>query len=237
MDGRTDAGGAAPRNQCALSRCVEQGQVKPASEAAAATAASEGTMRKNEQRNGGGRKGDDVIAGGTVGHESSGSHDRGRRRKSSKAELFMKRLEGNRGPQNRRESIALFKRVLNDCPTANNSAQFRDENCGDYAHPESNGKTDSKNNVSPSSSGDVLVDSSKQAAIATEQAQKAAAVRALFAQREKSYQNLARLMGVESGSYMLGPEADHVKTSFGRRGHQYRSSSVGVVRVSSERVV
>lgn len=211
--------------------------MKLAAAAAPATAASEGTMRRKEGRHDGRREGKGVGSGGTVGHKSGGCDGRRQRRKSSKAELFMSRLEGNRGPQNRRESIALFKRVLGDCPTANNSAQFRDDICGDGTHLENSGNKNSKNKISPSSSQDISVDLSKQSTRATAQAQKAAAVRALFAQREKSYQNLARLMSVESGSYMLGPEADHVKTSFGRQGCQHRPSPVGVVRVSSKKVV
>lgn len=122
--------------------------------------------------------------------------DRGRRR-ASEAEMFLSRLEGNRGPRNRRESIALFKRVLNNCPTTNNSAQLRDD-CIGYTSRRPLDET-AKNSRAPVSGGD------------------AAAVREVFAEREESQNNLAKLMSVAEVSYMLSPKADGVRILLGRK--------------------
>lgn len=138
-------------------------------------------------------------------HENQEGEGTGRGRgMGSKAELFMSRLEGNRGPQNRLENVAMFRRILNVCPAVNNSANLRDD-CGGVAVVTDQNRVHSSDLVE--ASGGV-----KRATV-----QKAEAIRDVLAERAESHAALVRLMSVTSGSYMLSPEADGVKIRLGRK--------------------
>lgn len=132
---------------------------------------------------------------------------RGGCRRASAVEVFNSRLEGERGPRNRRESIAAFKKMLAGCPT-NNSAQFADESSTAGARRTTSG------------AGEAKVAKAKSAAL-----------RKAIARREEAQSVVSRLMGREEGSYMLSREADGSKVFLGRK--QEPKPSVGVVRVSA----
>ncbi len=139
---------------------------------------------------------------------------RGRRRRASAVEVFMSRLEGERGPQNRRESIAAFRKLLKGCPT-NNSVRFAD----DAAVA---GASRARGIAGAANPNEAKGDDS--------------ALRKVLARREAAHSAVAGIMGKE-GSYMLGRDADASKIFLGRKQHQHqhqgKPSSVGVVRVSS----
>lgn len=120
----------------------------------------------------------------------------------------MSRLEGERGPRNRRESIAAFKKMLVGCPT-NNSVQFAD--------------------------GDTSVRASRSNSGGPGEAKLAdvngATLRKVLARRAEAQSVVSRLMGREEGSYMLSREGEASKILLGRK--QEPKSSVGVVRVSA----
>lgn len=120
----------------------------------------------------------------------------------------MSRLEGERGPRNRRESIAAFKKMLVGCPT-NNSVQFAD---ADTTAGASRGN----------SSG------AREAKMAEVDG---AALRKVLARRAEAQSVVSGLMGREEGSYMLSRERDASKIFLGRKPEP--KSSVGVVRVSA----
>lgn len=134
-----------------------------------------------------------------------------RRRRASAVEVFMSRLEGERGPKNRRESIAAFKKMLKGC-TTNNSVRFADDAAG----------------VSTSRSSNI-------AAAATTKEAKGAALRKVLARRKEAHRVVSGLMGTEKGSYMLNRERDVSKVCLGRR-KEAKSPAVGVVRVSAIKV-
>lgn len=115
----------------------------------------------------------------------------------------MSRLEGERGPRNRRESIKAFKKMLDGCPT-NNSVQFEDDVV-------------------------TTAEASRTKSGAWEATD--AALSKVRARRDEAHSVVARLMGREDGSYMLRREDDTAKIFLGRK--QAPKSSVGVVRVSA----
>lgn len=119
----------------------------------------------------------------------------------------MSRLEGERGPRNRRESIAAFQKMLAGCPT-NNSVQFADDAC-------SAGARSTKSGAGEAKTAEV----------------KSATLRKVLARREEAQSVVSTLMGREEGSYMLSRKADASKIFLGRQ--QEPKSSVGVVRVSA----
>lgn len=119
----------------------------------------------------------------------------------------MSRLEGERGPRNRRESIAVFQKMLVDCPV-NNSVRFEDEVIAMGASKTRSGAGDAKT---------------------TEV--KDGALRKVLARRKEAQSIVSRLMGKQEGSYMLGRERDTSKIFLGRK--QEPKSSVGRVRVSN----
>lgn len=148
------------------------------------------------------------LHGGATTRDSWREEDaRGGRRRVSAVEVFNSRLEGERGPRNRRESIAAFKKMLMSCPT-NNSVQFADD-----------GKTAGASRTT-TGAGEVKTAKAKDAAL-----------RKVLARREEARSVVSRLMGREEGSYMLSRDADGSKILLGRR--QEPKSSVGVVRVSA----
>lgn len=125
----------------------------------------------------------------------------------------MSRLEGERGPRNRGESIAAFRRMLGGCAT-NNSARLADDAAGATTSRDS---------------------SSDGAANAKEEA-KGAALRKALARRRQAHKVVSELMGTEKGSYMLNRERDISKVFLGRRQEAKVPPSVGVVRVSAMKV-
>lgn len=133
-----------------------------------------------------------------------------RRRRPSSVEVFMSRLEGNRGVKNRRESIEAFKRLLQDCPT-NNSAQFRDD-----AALEPNSGIDSSDGGEPARA-------------------KASALQSVLNRRQEAHKAVAEVMSPGRGSYMLGRVADESKILLGRR-KPGRTPKVGVVRVAASQM-
>lgn len=133
----------------------------------------------------------------------------------------MSRLEGERGPRNRRESVAAFTRLLRDCHT-NNSAQLRD---------------DATAVASVTGGGDGLVGNravtaeSPAAAAATSQAtENSSALRRVLVRRDAAEKMVARLMGATEGSYMLSPDLDMSKIRLGREKPK-RTPPCGAVRV------
>lgn len=132
-----------------------------------------------------------------------------RRRRASTVEVFMSRLEGERGPRNRRESIDAFRKMLGGC-TTNNSSQFADENAG----------------AATSTNADTGI-----AGAVNTKAAKGAALRKVLARRKEAQSVVSGIMGTEEGSYMLNRERDASKVFLGRR-QEAKSPLVGVVRVS-----
>jgi len=124
----------------------------------------------------------------------------------------MSRLEGERGPQNRRESIAAFRKLLKGCPT-NNSVQFADDAVVA-------GASRAKGTAGVANRNEAKGDS---------------ALRRVLARRQAAHSTVAGMMGKE-GSYMLGRDADASKIFLGRKQDQGKPSSVGVVRVSSAKM-
>ena len=100
----------------------------------------------------------------------------------------MSRLGGERGPQNRREYIAAFKRKLQDCRTSN-SARLQDD--------------------------DALVNHGDGEAGATLGAKHVGLSRVL-ARRKEAHAVVSDLMSSARGSYMLTPKADECRTLLGR---------------------
>lgn len=133
---------------------------------------------------------------------------RGRRRASA-VEVFMSHLEGERGPRDRRESIAAFKTMLVGCPT-NNSVQFADDTTTAGASRTNSGAGKAK-----------MTDV------------KDAALRKVLARREEAQSVVSRHMGRKEGSFMLSREADASKIFLGRK--QEPKCSVGMVRVRLSR--
>lgn len=134
--------------------------------------------------------------------EARGSH-----RRASAVEIFNSRLEGERGPRNRRESIVAFKNMLVGCPT-NNSVQFADDGTGVGASKAKSGTGEEK-------TAEV----------------KNSPLHKVLARRAKAQSTVSRLMGRKEGSYMLGRDADASKIFLGRKPEP--KSSVGMVRVSA----
>lgn len=116
----------------------------------------------------------------------------------------MSRLEGERGPQNRRESIAAFRKLLKGCPT-NNSVRFAD----DAAVA---GASRARGIVGAANPNEAKGDSP---------------LRRVLARRKAAHSTVAGIMGKE-GSYMLGRDTDASKICLGRKQHQAKPSSVGL---------
>lgn len=124
-------------------------------------------------------------------------------RRASAAEIFMSRLQGNRAPQNRRESIAAFKRILQDCPTNNSSQLYSDAlHWRDFPRVRSfKSKSGSNDSVT--------------ATAATRK--KTVDLKGVLARRKEAHEVVSKLMSSVHGSYMLSPEADESKILLGRR--------------------
>lgn len=152
--------------------------------------------------------------------QSQNQRQRRRRRRASVAEVFMSRLEGERAPRNRRESVAAYKRLLVDCQT-NNSAQLRDDAATTIMSGGGAGCT-----ISLMGGRAVTAPSA-----ATEEA---SVLHGVLARREAAKKDFSRLMGTAEGSYMLDPDADMSKIRLGRENSARTSTppTCGVVRVS-----
>lgn len=119
----------------------------------------------------------------------------GSQRRVSAVEVFMSRLEGERGPKNRGESIEAFKCMLKECQT-NNSAQLRDDAVAAVA------------DYGKGSTGNELAAMEHVAAQGT-------LLRNTLARREEAHSVVAGLMGTAKGAYMLDHEADASKILLG----------------------
>lgn len=134
----------------------------------------------------------------------------------------MSRLEGERAPRNRRESVAAFTRLLGDCQT-NNSAQFRDD--------AATATTTTATDASVAGGGDGLVGGKAVAAGSPSTAEKSSTLRGVLVRRDAAEKAVARLMGAAEGSYMLSPDADVSKVRLGREKPTRTSPPCGAVRV------
>lgn len=117
---------------------------------------------------------------------AAGNNHGGRR--VSATEAFMSRLEGNRGPQNRRDSIVMFEKMLEDCST-NNSAYLRDV-C-----------------VSVKRSSTTCVPGTQEQAAVKDRANVASTT---LARRKQARHARARIMSSSQGSYMIGKDKEKV---------------------------
>lgn len=124
----------------------------------------------------------------------------------------MSRLEGERGPQNRRESIAAYQKMLIGCPTNNSAILGDDATTGVGCGKGSNG-TERGNE---------------------RDGKKGAELRKVLARREAAHSAVSGLMGTAEGSYMLSRGRDSSKISLGRT-TLTKTLPVGVVRVSATR--
>lgn len=140
----------------------------------------------------------------------SGNGARGRSQSKTAVEVFMSRLEGERGPQNRRESMAAFKDMLTGCST-NNSVRFENTATVGSRHGGSSSVTDEKE-------------------------AHGADLRRVRKRREEAQRVVSGLMGTAEGSYMLSLEADSSKICLSRTQSETNPPPVGVVRVSTARM-
>lgn len=124
----------------------------------------------------------------------------------------MSRLEGERGPQNRRESIAAYQEMLLGCPT-NNSVILGDD-APTSAGGGKGGNSAERVNERDGNKGDEL--------------------RKVLARREAAHSAVSGLMGTAEGSYMLSRGRDSSKISLGST-RLTKTLPVGVVRVSATR--
>ena len=141
-------------------------------------------------------------------------------------EVFMSRLEGERAPRNRHESVAAFTRLLGDCQT-NNSAQFRD----DAAAAIATATTATDASVVGGSDGPGGGGGGAVAAGSPSTAEKPSTLRGVLVRRDAAEKAVARLMGAAEGSYMLSPDADVSKVRLGREKPTRTSPLCGAVRV------
>lgn len=113
----------------------------------------------------------------------------------------MSRLEGEIGPQNRRESITAFKRILQDCPTNNSSQLFSDQlHWRDFPRVQSFKGGSDHSVTATAATRSKVVD-----------------LKGVFARRKEAHDVVSKLMSSVQGSYMLSPEADESKILLGRR--------------------
>lgn len=124
----------------------------------------------------------------------------------------MSRLEGERGPQNRRESIAAYQKMLKGCPT-NNSAILGDDDATGVGGGKGSGSAQRVNE---------------------RDGKKGAELHKVLARREAAHSAVSGLMGTAEGSYMLSRGRDASKISLGRA-RLAKTLPVGVVRVSATR--